>query len=214
MKNQRDKIRQYQKRITVLTDRETQIAKECLVKGQTDKAKLALRRKKYQESLLSKTDSQLAQLEQLTSDVEFALVQKDVLYGLQQGTAVLKEIHKEMGGIENVEKLLADNEEARAYQEVDLSFQRLLLYTNKRPRKSLNSSRTKCPTKTKTKSKASSQPSKQKSKASSFCPDHPRRNHSSQQRRRRRWRKTGRRRRERRTGLLSRPRSPCWHRYS
>ncbi|EAT83952.2 hypothetical protein SNOG_08784 [Parastagonospora nodorum SN15] len=118
MKNQRDKLRQYQKRITVLTDREKEIAKECLAKGQTDKAKLALRRKKYQESLLSKTDSQLAQLEILTSDVEFALVQKDVLYGLQQGTAVLKEIHREMGGIENVEKLLADNEEARAYQEV------------------------------------------------------------------------------------------------
>jgi charged multivesicular body protein 6 len=118
MKNQRDKLRQYQKRITVLTDREKEIAKECLKRGDTNKAKLALRRKKYQESLLSKTDAQLAQLEILTSDVEFALVQKDVLYGLQQGTAVLKEIHKEMGGIENVEKLLGENEEARAYQEV------------------------------------------------------------------------------------------------
>ncbi|KAF1846401.1 charged multivesicular body protein-like protein 6 [Cucurbitaria berberidis CBS 394.84] len=117
MKNQRDKLRQYQKRITVLTDREKEIAKECLAKGNTDKAKLALRRKKYQESLLSKTDAQLAQLEQLTSDVEFALVQKDVIYGLQQGTAVLKEIHREMGGIENVEKLLGENEEATAYQE-------------------------------------------------------------------------------------------------
>lgn len=118
MKNQRDKLRQYQKRITVLTDREVAIAKECLAKNQPEKAKLALRRKKYQESLLSKTDAQLAQLEVLTSDVEFALVQKDVLYGLQQGTQVLREIHKEMGGIENVEKLLADGEEARAYQEV------------------------------------------------------------------------------------------------
>ncbi|EUC41724.1 hypothetical protein COCMIDRAFT_105389 [Bipolaris oryzae ATCC 44560] len=117
MKNQRDKLRQYQKRITILTDREKEIAKQCLAKGDTKSAKLALRRKKYQESLLSKTDSQLAQLEVLTSDIEFALVQKDVLYGLQQGTAVLKEIHKEMGGIENVEKLLGENEEARAYQE-------------------------------------------------------------------------------------------------
>ncbi|EMD69649.1 hypothetical protein GGP41_001210 [Bipolaris sorokiniana] len=117
MKNQRDKLRQYQKRITVVTDREKEIAKQCLAKGDTKSAKLALRRKKYQESLLSKTDSQLAQLEVLTSDIEFALVQKDVLYGLQQGTAVLKEIHKEMGGLENVEKLLGENEEARAYQE-------------------------------------------------------------------------------------------------
>lgn len=129
MKNQRDKLRQYQKRITVLTDREKAIAKECLARGDTNRAKLALRRKKYQEGLIQKTDAQLAQLEQLTSDVEFALVQKDVLYGLQQGTAVLKEIHREMGGIENVEKLLGENAEARAYQEVPLSLSKHSFYT-------------------------------------------------------------------------------------
>ena len=118
MKNQRDKLHQYQKKITVITDREKEIAKECLQRGDKKKALLALRRKKYQESLLVKTDAQLAQLEILTSDVEFALVQKDVLFGLQQGTAVLKEIHREMGGIENVEKLLGESEEAQAYQRV------------------------------------------------------------------------------------------------
>jgi charged multivesicular body protein 6 len=118
MKNQRDKLHQYQKRITVITDREKEIAKECLKRGDEKAAKLALRRKKYQESLLAKTDAQLAQLEVLTNDVEFALVQKDVLFGLQQGTQVLKEIHKEMGGIENVEKLLGESADARAYQEV------------------------------------------------------------------------------------------------
>ena len=79
---------------------------------------MALRRKKYQESLLTKTDSQLEQLEKLTSNVEFALVQKDVLYGLRQGTQVLKQIHKEMGGLEAVEKLMGETEEARAYQQV------------------------------------------------------------------------------------------------
>ncbi|KAF2199079.1 charged multivesicular body protein-like protein 6 [Delitschia confertaspora ATCC 74209] len=117
MKNQRDKLHQYQKRITVITDREKEIAREWLKKGEEKKAKLALRRKKYQESLLAKTDAQLAQLEVLTTDIEFALVQKDVLFGLQQGTAVLKEIHKEMGGIENVEKLLGESAEAQAYQQ-------------------------------------------------------------------------------------------------
>ena len=117
MKNQRDKLRQYQKRITVITTRETEIAKECLARGDKAKALLALRRKKYQESLLSKTDSQLDQLEKLTSSVEFALVQKDVLYGLQQGTVVLKQINKEMGGLEGVEKMMEENEEARKYQQ-------------------------------------------------------------------------------------------------
>ncbi|TVY57189.1 Charged multivesicular body protein 6 [Lachnellula cervina] len=117
MKNQRDKLHQYQRRITVLTDREKSIAKEMLAKGNKDKALLALRRKKYQESLLAKTDAQLEQLEKLTSSVEFALVQKDVVFGLQQGTNVLKEIHKEMGGLEHVEKLMGDTAEAVAYQQ-------------------------------------------------------------------------------------------------
>nr|OQO20425.1 hypothetical protein B0A51_11166 [Rachicladosporium sp. CCFEE 5018] len=116
MKVQRDKLHQYQKRIKVVTDRETDIARECLRANQKDKALLALRRKKYQETLLAKTDQQLAQLQALTSDVEFALVQKDVVFGLQQGTAVLKEIHKEMGGLEKVELILEESADAQAYQ--------------------------------------------------------------------------------------------------
>ncbi|KAI1008160.1 hypothetical protein K3495_g55 [Podosphaera aphanis] len=117
MKNQRDRLHQYQKRITVLTDREKEIAKAMLAQGDKRKALLALRRKKYQESLLAKTDSQLEELQKLTCSVEFALVQKDVLFGLEQGTHVLNSIHKEMGGIEHVEKLMGDTADAIAYQQ-------------------------------------------------------------------------------------------------
>ena len=116
MKNQRDRLHQYQKRITLITSRETAIARECLAQDDKPKALLALRRKKFQETLLAKTDAQLETLEQLTSNVEFALVQKDVIYGLQQGTTVLKQIHAEMGGIDHVEKLMGESEDARAYQ--------------------------------------------------------------------------------------------------
>ncbi|KAK1728088.1 hypothetical protein CaCOL14_000612 [Colletotrichum acutatum] len=116
MKLQRDKLHQYQRRITVLTDKETAIAKQMLAKGDKPRALLALRRKKYQESLLQKTDAQLEQLEKLTSSVEFAMIQKDVVFGLQQGTKVLKEIHSEMGGIEHVEKLMGETADAIAYQ--------------------------------------------------------------------------------------------------
>lgn len=121
LKNQRDKLHQYQKRITVLTDRETQIAKQMLAQGDKKRALLALRRKKYQESLLSRTDDQLQQLEQLTHNVEFARIQKDVVFGLQRGTEVLREIHAEMGGIEHVEKLMGETADAIAYQEVSTS---------------------------------------------------------------------------------------------
>lgn len=100
-----------------MTDRETAVAKTCLANGDKRTALLALRRKKYQESLLNKTDAQLEQLEKLTSSVEFALVQKDVVFGLQQGTEVLKQINKEMGGVEGVEKMMGETEEARRVQE-------------------------------------------------------------------------------------------------
>ncbi|POR37095.1 SNF7 family protein [Tolypocladium paradoxum] len=116
MKNQRDKLHQYQRRITVLTDKETAIARQMLAKGDKKRALLALRRKKYQQSLLAQTDAQLEQLEKLTSSVEFAQIQKDVVFGLQQGTKVLKEIHAEMGGIEHVEKLMGETADAIAYQ--------------------------------------------------------------------------------------------------
>ncbi|KAL7813826.1 hypothetical protein V8C26DRAFT_405013 [Trichoderma gracile] len=116
MKIQRDRLHQYQRRITILTDKETDIARQMLAKGDKKRALLALRRKKYQETLLSKTDAQLEQLEKLTASVEFAQIQKDVVFGLQQGTKVLSEIHAEMGGIEHVEKLMGETAEAIAYQ--------------------------------------------------------------------------------------------------
>jgi hypothetical protein len=210
MKIQRDKLRQYQKRITVLTDREKAIAKECLAKGDVSKAKLALRRKKYQEGLIAKTDAQLAQLEQLTSDVEFALVQKDIVFGLQQGTSVLKEIHREMGGIENVEKLLGESEEARAYQEVRCTgpSPRPLTDVLCVNRKSARCLRTRCRTRTKTRSRTNSKRSKPRSTVPSF-PIPPSSSPSSHPPRRRRWPRTGRSGGHE-SALLSKHRSPCW----
>lgn len=116
LKIQRDKLQQYQRRILPLVARETDMARQSLAAGDKPRALLALRRKKYQEQLLSRTDGQLQQLEQLVRNVEFAQIQKDVVFGLQQGTKVLKEIHAEMGGIERVELLMGESAEAIAYQ--------------------------------------------------------------------------------------------------
>ncbi|KAH8678056.1 Snf7 family [Xylariales sp. PMI_506] len=116
LKLQRDKLHQYQRRITILTEKETAIARQLVAAGDKKRALLALRRKKYQESLLAQTDAQLEQLQQLVSSVEFAQIQKDIVFGLQQGTKVLKDIHQEMGGIERVELLMGETAEAIAYQ--------------------------------------------------------------------------------------------------
>lgn len=115
LKIQRDKIQQYQKRILVVLEREHEVARECLAKGDKRRALLALRKRKYQEQLLAKTDKQLENLEELTRNIEFALVQKDVMYGLQQGNEVLKTINKEMS-LDKVERIMDKSAEAVAYQ--------------------------------------------------------------------------------------------------
>jgi len=115
LKLQRDKLKQYQKKIQVILDREHTIAKNQIAAGQKDRALIALRRRKYQQSLLTKTDEQMENLEQLVSTIEFSLIEVSMLHGLKQGNDILKEIHKEMN-VESVEKLLEETAEAREYQ--------------------------------------------------------------------------------------------------
>ncbi|KAF8597732.1 hypothetical protein BDV93DRAFT_452321 [Ceratobasidium sp. AG-I] len=119
LKNQRDELKRYRRRIQTVLDREHAIAKEALAKDNKRIALLALRKRKYQESMLQKTDGQLETLENLVSSIEFALVEKDIIFGLQQGNKVLKSIHAEMS-LEDVEKLMEETAEAVAYQkEID-----------------------------------------------------------------------------------------------
>ncbi|KNZ50195.1 uncharacterized protein VP01_454g2 [Puccinia sorghi] len=119
MKLQRDKLKQYQKKIEHILKLEQDIAKQSLLENNKPKALLALRKKKFQENLLSKTDQQLETLQNLVSSVEFSLIEKDVLFGLNQGNQILKEIHKELS-LENVEKLMGETADSIAYQnEID-----------------------------------------------------------------------------------------------
>ncbi|KAJ3045108.1 Vacuolar protein sorting-associated protein 20 [Rhizophlyctis rosea] len=119
LKVQRDKLKQYQKKIQSVLDREVEVAKHHLRQGDQGRALLALKKKKYQERLLAQTDQQLLTLEQLTGQIEYALVEQDILRGLQQGNEVLKEIHKEMS-LDAVQKLMDDTADAIAYQaEID-----------------------------------------------------------------------------------------------
>ena len=48
-----------------MLDREHEIAKQQLVAGNKDRALIALRKRKYQEGLLVKTDAQLENLDKL-----------------------------------------------------------------------------------------------------------------------------------------------------
>lgn len=67
LKVQRDRLKQYQKKIHAVLGRETEIARAQLAAGNKPLALLALKKKKYQEGLLESTLTQLLNLEQLVS---------------------------------------------------------------------------------------------------------------------------------------------------
>merc|ERR1711997_969998 len=81
-----------------------------------DKAKLCLRKKKYQQNLLEKARNQLLNIEQLIEEVESAEMQQEVLKAMQTGTDLLQKINNEMS-LEEVEQLMDDTAEAIAYQQ-------------------------------------------------------------------------------------------------
>ncbi|KAF9191941.1 Vacuolar protein sorting-associated protein 20 [Haplosporangium sp. Z 767] len=119
LKVQRDKLKQYNKRLDTVIAKEHTLAKAHLAKGEKKRALLALRRKKFQEGLLEKTLLQMTNLDELTFSIEQALVEKQVIEGLAAGNQVLKELHKEMS-LSDVEKLMDETAESIAYQnEID-----------------------------------------------------------------------------------------------
>lgn len=71
---------------------------------------LLLRKKRYQEQLLSKTDTQLENLERLTHDIEFTQVEQQVINGLKTGNEALKVLHSILN-IDEIEKIMDETRE-------------------------------------------------------------------------------------------------------
>lgn len=111
LKRQRDKLQQYQKKIETSLEKDRELAKKLLKDGKKDRAKLLLRKKKYQEGLLTRTDGQLDNLTQLVHDLEFAQVEQEVVKGLKIGNEALKKANA-MFSIDEIESIMEDTAEA------------------------------------------------------------------------------------------------------
>ena len=97
--------------------------------GKKDRAKLLLRKKKYQEGLLDQTAGQLDNIERLCQDLEFTQVtillgrllsifltiytqvQKQVLDGLQKGNDALEKANA-VFSLDEIESIMSDTEDA------------------------------------------------------------------------------------------------------
>ncbi|CAI5756553.1 unnamed protein product [Candida verbasci] len=110
LKQQRDKIKQYQTKLNYIVIKQTNLARKAITNGQPDRAKFYLQSKKRQESVINKTYEQLTNLEKLIDTIEFKLIEKDVIYGLKQGNEILNKLNNEMK-IEKIDKILDDLED-------------------------------------------------------------------------------------------------------
>ncbi|XP_061782787.1 charged multivesicular body protein 6 [Nerophis lumbriciformis] len=115
LKQQRDKLRQYQKKINLQLEKERLLAKKLLRDGKKERALLLLKKKRYQDQLLDKTEKQISNLERLVQDLEFVQIEKKVLDGLKVGNECLKKMHEVMS-IEDVERILDETQDAVDYQ--------------------------------------------------------------------------------------------------
>ncbi|XP_073345580.1 charged multivesicular body protein 6-like [Pagrus major] len=115
LKQQRDKLRQYQKRINLQLEKERLLAKQLLKNGKKEKALLLLKKKRYQEQLLDKTENQIGNLERMVQDLEFAQIERKVIDGLKVGNDCLKKMHEVMS-IEEVERIMDETQDSIEYQ--------------------------------------------------------------------------------------------------
>ncbi|KAH0517940.1 Charged multivesicular body protein 6 [Microtus ochrogaster] len=115
LKQQRDKLRQYQKRITQQLERERALARQLLRDGRKERAKLLLKKKRYREQLLDRTENQISSLEAMVQSIEFTQIEMKVMEGLQVGNECLNKMHQVMS-IEEVERILDETQEAIEYQ--------------------------------------------------------------------------------------------------
>lgn len=105
----------YQKKTEQDVDKNKTLALDLFQKGLKERALIVLKRKKYMEEILSRTDKQLETLETLVSDIEFTQIEVSVVEGLRVGTEALKQLNKLMN-VDDIQQMMEDNAEAAEKQ--------------------------------------------------------------------------------------------------
>ncbi|KAK6638149.1 Charged multivesicular body protein 6-A [Polyplax serrata] len=119
LKQQRDKLKLYQKRIESNLGRDREIAKSLIQNGRKERALSLLRKKRFQEEQLNKLDKMLENIEKMTSDIEFKQVEMNVLDGLKAGNAALKKLHQ-LISVDEIERIMDETKDGiEKQQEID-----------------------------------------------------------------------------------------------
>jgi charged multivesicular body protein 6 len=115
LKQQRDELKKYQKRISGVMEKDRELARRLLAENRRERAKLLLKKKRFLEDMLQKTDNQIDQLERLVTDIEFKQIEMKVVDGLRIGNESLKQINAMMD-VAEIEKILEETQEGAEKQ--------------------------------------------------------------------------------------------------
>lgn len=115
LKQQRDKIKIYQKKIEADLETNKELALKLYQNNMKERALIVLRRKRNMEDVLTRTDKQLETLESLVTDIEYTQIQVSVVEGLRVGTEALKQLNTLMN-IEDIQQMMDDSAEAAEKQ--------------------------------------------------------------------------------------------------
>ncbi|CAH1399888.1 unnamed protein product [Nezara viridula] len=86
------------------------ISQESNTNSPNGRAKLLLKKKRYQEQLLLQTDGQLENLEKMIQDLEYSKVEMRILEGLKVGNEALKKMNEAMN-IDEIERIMEETAE-------------------------------------------------------------------------------------------------------
>ena len=117
VKGQKDKLKQYQRRTEGQITKARGVAKQLAQAGKKREAMLVLKQKKALEKNLSSAQDQLFQIEQMISSIETAAMQAEFVENLARSNETLKGLHEQMGGLEGVERIMEETQEAHDLQE-------------------------------------------------------------------------------------------------
>ncbi|CAK9098998.1 unnamed protein product [Durusdinium trenchii] len=119
LKAQRDQLLSSRRRVDSRSQKAHEVARTLVAKGQKKEAMLALRRWEQQKRLGEDCQNHLAKLEELIFSIEMAQTTRGTVEALKTGVAMMKRIQKDIGGVDQVQRLLGDQEEAiEAQQEI------------------------------------------------------------------------------------------------
>ncbi|GAB5032679.1 charged multivesicular body protein 6 [Nannochloropsis oceanica] len=116
LKIAKDKLKRYQIKMRSESIRLTEQAKELVAVGRKDRALLVLKMRRLREDEQVKAESQLMNMEQLITQIEWETQQMQVFDALKSGNQALDAIHEIMS-LEEVEKLMADTADSIEYEQ-------------------------------------------------------------------------------------------------